>query len=129
MACSHASVLTGGNSERKLDAGMISMSLGSFDDFKQGAEGVISARLGVDEEDGGSARAGTRRGVDEPEAAGMHGIEGALCVLDAKGDVGEAGASAILVEDFLYGRFGAERLEQLDHVGAVADLEKRFAHL
>ena len=44
-------------------------------------------------------------------------------------DVRHAGTAAILIDEFLNRRRGAQRLEQLDQVGAVADLQQGFADL
>jgi len=40
-----------------------------------------------------------------------------------------AGPSAILFQNLLHRRFGAQRLQQLDQVGAVANPQQGFTHL
>ena len=41
----------------------------------------------------------------------------------------QTAATAILIDCFLHRRICVQRLEQLDQVGAVADLQQSFAHL
>ena len=43
--------------------------------------------------------------------------------------MGQAAASAILIDRLLHGRIRIEGLEQLNQVGAVANLKQGFAHL
>ena len=48
---------------------------------------------------------------------------------DAQGDVRQSTAPAVLFDLLGYRRLGAQRLQQLDQVRTIADLQQHFAHL
>src|ERR1035441_6563736 len=81
------------------------------------------------EKHGGAARSGARRFVDQLETGLLHILKRDLGVADAKCHVGQTAASAVLVDQLLHRRIGAERLQQLHEVGAVPDTQQRLAHL
>ena len=88
----------------------------------------VAEILRVDEEDHGATRARARL-LRQVEALFLHGVIGLVDVLHAEGEMGEATASAGLFNLLGHGRFRAERLQELDEVGAGADLHEDFADL
>ena len=102
---------------------------GVFDDLEEEAERAFDAGLGVNEEDRGSARAGSGRFIDDVEAFRHHGVVRRPCVLHAEADVGKSAPAAVFLYELLDWGFRSERFEQLDEIRAASDLEQYFADL
>jgi hypothetical protein len=100
-----------------------------LNDLEQVSEGCGVGRSWVNEEDGRGSRTWTRGGIDYVEASLLQAGERCMDIGDAKGDVGEAAASTVLCQLPGDRRFGTERLQQLDAIRAVSDLEENFADL
>jgi hypothetical protein len=90
---------------------------------------MVGSRFGVDKEDGGAARPEPRSFVDDLEARSLHRIEGAARIDDAEGYVSGAGAASVALDGLVDRRLGRERLEQLNQVGSVTDLQQDLANL
>src|SRR5690349_17844175 len=81
---------------------------GGLDELDEDAAGV----LGVDEVDAAVGGAALRLVVEESQPALAQGLAHGVDVLDAVGDLLDAGSGA--VEELRDGRLGGERREQLD---------------
>ena len=90
-------------------------------DLDEAAEaGRSFGRLGVYEEDGGPARPGAGRGVDDALALGPQRLESRLRVADTEGDVDETSATAALRDLAGHRRRVGEWLEQLHGPETIA---------
>src|SRR5271166_6633743 len=129
MTCSHCSVETGGNSSSRFSPAAVLVLMGIFHDLNQDSKWAFGARLGVNEENCVTARSGPRRFVDDLKALGLHVIEGLLRIPHPKGNMRQPTAPTVLIDELLNRRVRAQRLQQLDQVGTVADTQQRFANL
>src|SRR5689334_5548242 len=95
----------------------------------QKAEWRVHPGLGMHKKDRGAAGSLARRLVYDLKPGPFHVVERRLRLLDPKRDVGEPAAASIALDQLLYRGFRAQRLQQLNQIRTVADLQQRFPHL
>src|SRR5690348_9756698 len=101
MAASHTSVGTGGKSRPRFRSSAPGVSSGMASllyDFQQVAEGSCIGGLRVHEENGGAARAFSRRPIDQLEPVLLHVVVCFADIGDTQRDVPEPAAPAVLLD-------------------------------